>query len=117
MVKADGRQAVQQNLPGIDPKQLAYEGLKKAYPVPTDHASAERFFRDKCDALIKIRRDNDFLRVVLKDTNVDEEKEKHEYTAELPLDDEDEWTERYVAVAVKAHTAWLNLEAPKHVSK
>lgn len=111
MVKKDA--GTQINLPGIDPRAYAYEALKKENPVPSDFESADRFFRAKTDALLKLRSDHDLLRVVLKGTNVAEEKEKHEYTAELSLTSRAAWEQAYIGLAVRVHHMWLDQEAPK----
>jgi len=101
-------------LPGVNPKEYAFKGLLAENPRPSTLSEAEAFFRKHTDTLIKLKEDHDFLRVVLKETNSDEEEEKHQYTIELPLDDPEEREDRYIDLAAKVHDMWVELEAPKH---
>lgn len=103
----------QQHLPGISPKRYAYDALIKAYPQPETVKDAQKFLRDKCDALIKWKSDHDHFRAVLKGMDKEEDKEKHQYEAELPLNNSDEYNRRLVGQTVKLWHEWLELEANK----
>lgn len=106
----------QTSISGINRKTLAYDGLLADNPTPNTVKEAEQFFRAHCEALIKFRKDHDFLRVVLKDTGVEEEKEKHEYTTELSIFNKTERDEKFLEIAQKIHALWLDLEEPKYKS-
>ena len=115
MAKTDTDTDTKQNtLPGINPKAYAYKALLENNPSPRNMEEAEAFFRHRTETLIRLREDHDFLRVVLKETNLAEEKEKHEYMIELSITNRAEREEKYIDLAVKVHTAWLELEAPKY---
>jgi hypothetical protein len=101
-------------LPGINSKTLAYQGLLNNNPTPDTVADAEKFFRTHTETLIRLREDHDFLRVVLKETGVEEEKEKHEYTTELSISNLVERNAKYLSLAQKVHALWLELEEPKY---
>jgi hypothetical protein len=107
----------QTTLPGINRKNLAYNGLLIANPTPDTVADAEKFFRTHTETLIRLKEDHDFLRVVLKDTGVEEEKEKHEYTTELSITNILERNSKYLNLAQKVHALWLELEEPKYQSE
>ncbi len=104
---------VQQEIPGINRKKLAYEGLLSKNPMPENLADAQKFLRDHCDTLIKWKSDHDFFRAVLKTHNSDADKEKHEYTCELPLNNPETYTQKLVEKVQQIYYAWLDIEAPK----
>jgi hypothetical protein len=107
-------EAKQQTLPGVNPKKYAYDGFLKENPTPTTYEQAEKFFRQHTRTQIKLNHDHDEVRVVLKETGKTEDKEKHEYTIELPLSDKDQRSEQWIELAEKVHAMWLDLEAPKY---
>ena len=94
-------------------KQYQYKALLESNPTPTDMTSAQKFFREQCEATIRWRKDHDYLRVVLKGADVEEEKAKFERSVELPLNDRKRYEERVIALAEAMHYLWLDLEAPK----
>lgn len=112
--KTDTTVSKQINLPGLNPKVYAYKALLEKNPTPSTVAEAEKFFRENTDALIKLKKDHDFFRVVLKESNVAEEKEKHEHTTELSICDEQEREHQFIEFAGKVHAMWLDLVAPKY---
>lgn len=104
----------QQALPGINAKKYAYDALLNDNPTPNTLAEAERFFRRRCDVLIKQKQDHDFLRVVLKDKDNKAETEKHEFSRELDIYDRKKWEANYIDVAQRVHAYWLDIEGPKY---
>lgn len=104
----------QASLPGINANEYALKGLLNECPLPKTFEAAEAFFRDKTDALIKLKKDHDFMRVVLKDTNVEEDKEQHQYTKELSIFDPEERRRGYIELAGRVYVVWRDLQAQKH---
>lgn len=114
---AEKTEATQMNFPGINRKKELYEGLLRENPTPTTEREAEAFFRKHTDALLKLKEDHDFIRVVLKGTDTEEEKEKHEYTATLDLFNREKRARAFIDLAQKVHALWLDMEEPKHREK
>lgn len=105
----------QQSIPGINANKYAYDAILSESPCPETTQQAESFFRKYCIATITQKKDHDYLRVVLKDTDLNENKEKHEYSKELPIDNKKSWNEGYIEIAQKAHAVWLDLIGPKYL--
>jgi hypothetical protein len=106
--------AIQASLPGINRKRYAYEGLLRDNPEPTNFKEADAFLRKYTVTTMVMRKDHDAMRVVLKELNADASKEKHEWNTELSIFNREERETVFLELAIRAHTQWLELEAPKY---
>lgn len=104
----------QPSLPGISPLRLAYDALLKEFPTPDSIQDAEKFFRSHTRAQITLNKDHDQFKVVLKQSSLEEDKEKHEYVTELDVYDKETRDKQYIDLAQKIHAMWLDVIAPKY---
>lgn len=104
----------QPSLPGIDVQEIRLKELLKNNPVPTTVEQAEAFFRARTTTQLILKKDHDSLRIVLKNSDVNEDDMKHEKKVELPLDDRDEWERKYIAAAAESHRQWFEVEKDKY---
>lgn len=115
---------------GLDPKthknrpeRAVVETVKRTCPLltkeeikalePKNSESAGRFLREYCDSMIRMRKDHDKLRIVLKNHNSEDHAIKFEYTAEIATNDPAVYAETYLIAAQEAYKIWADLEQQK----